>query len=274
MKIAITWANWFVWSYLTNYFWKKYKIIAFNRQFDKIVWNVQYIKWDLNTKLNRNFKFDIFIHSAADTSYTKKKSIMIKNNVLINKNILNIVNKSNCKHFIYISSSSVYQWLSWCISTRENINKKNLKNSYSLTKFLSEEYIKNNLDKNINLTILRPRAIYWKWDRVLVPNILKNKIFRKLILPWNWKTKTSLTDIYFFINKVNETIINKKYWIYNVSSKIDTYENIYKQLVKEYHLRWIIKIPIFIFKILYFFNKNKYSYIVDNFNNDKILCEK
>jgi nucleoside-diphosphate-sugar epimerase len=63
----------------------------------------------LKKKYTKIFDFDIFIHSAADTGYEKSKKEMIKNNVEINKNILDLVNKSNCKHFIYISSSSVYQ---------------------------------------------------------------------------------------------------------------------------------------------------------------------
>jgi nucleoside-diphosphate-sugar epimerase len=263
-KIVITWSSGFVWSYLVKYFSKlNFEVIAFNRE-----------NWNLRKKYLKKFDCDIFIHCASDTNYEKNRKEMIKNNVEINKNILDLVNNSNCKHFIYISSSSVYQWIYWKIWENEKINKKNLKNSYSLTKFLAEEYIKTNLNKNINLTILRPRAIYWKWDRVLVPNILKNQIFWYLILAWNWKTKTSISEINDFINFIWNIVDNKKYWIYNFASSVDTYENLYKKIIKDYNLRWIIKIPIFIFKFLSLFNENKYSYIVDTFWNDKILERK
>ena len=261
MKIAITWSDWFVWSYLVNYFEKKwFEVIALNRK-----------KWDLREKYKEKLEFDIFIHSASDTWYEKSKKEMMENNVEINKNVLYLVNKSNCKHFIYISSSSVYQWISWNIWTDVEINIKNLKNSYSLTKYLAEKHIKKYLNKNIKLTILRPRAIYGDWDKVLVPNILKNQFFWRLILPWNGKSKTSLTEIIFFIKEIEKIILEKKYWILNIYSEVDDYENLYKKIVLEYNLKWIIKIPIFIFKFFSIFNENKYSYIVDTFGNDKIL---
>lgn len=272
MKIAITWSNWFVWSYLVDFFWKDNKVYAFNRKMKKLEWNIEYIKWDLNYKFQDDIDFDIFIHCASDTWYEKSKKEMIRNNVEINKNVIDLVNKSNCKHFLYISSSSVYQWLSGEIKANIKINKNNLKNSYSLTKFLAEEYIKENIRNDIRLTILRPRAIYWKWDRVLIPNILKNQILWRLILPWNWKQVTSLTEINFFIDKINKFIENRKYWVYNISSEVNNYEDLYKQIVREYNLKWIIKVPMFIFRILSIFNNNnKYSYIVDTFWNDKVL---
>jgi len=262
MKVAITWTSWFVWSYLVKYFEEKwYEVIAFNRK-----------NWDLREKYSwEKIDFDIFIHSASDTNYEKSQKQMLKNNVEINKNVLDLVNKTNCKHFIYISSSSVYQWIHWQIWVDTKIDIKNLKNSYSLTKYLAEEYIKENLNKKIWLTILRPRAIYWKGDRVLVPNILKNQIFWRLILPWNWKVKTSISEINDFIDFVWKIVEKKQFWIYNFSSKIDSYENLYKEIVIENKLKWIIKVPIIIFKLLELFNKNKYSYIVDTFGNDKIL---
>jgi len=271
MKIAITWSKWFVWSYLVRYLSTNNDIFAFNRNINKSILKITYIKWDLKYKYIWQEDFDVFIHAAADTWYEKTKEEMIENNVIVNKNILDFVNRSNCRHFIYISSSSVYQCLSWKITTNINIDKENLQNSYSLSKYLSEEYISHNLNKSINLTILRPRAIYWKWDRVLVPNILKNKIFWRLILPWNWKNITSVTEINDFIKKIEEVIVSNKYWIYNISTKIESYNYLYKTIVVDFNLKWIIRIPLFLFKLLSIINKNKYSYIVDTFWNDKIL---
>jgi nucleoside-diphosphate-sugar epimerase len=82
-----------------KYFSKlNFEVMSFNRQ-----------NWDLREKYTKKFNCDIFIHSASDTNYEKSKKEMIKNNVKINKNVLELINNSNCKHFIYISSSSVYQ---------------------------------------------------------------------------------------------------------------------------------------------------------------------
>jgi nucleoside-diphosphate-sugar epimerase len=274
MKIAITWSNWFVWSYVVKYFSKENEIIAFQRQKDEIVWNIKYIKWDLREKFSKDIDFDIFIHCASDTWYWKTKKEMIENNVFSNKNILELVNKLNCKHFIYISSSSVYQWISWVIDENIIINEKNLTNSYSLTKYLAEQYIINNLNKNIKLTILRPRAIYWSWDRVLEPNILKHKIWNRLLLLWNGKNITSLTSIESLINSIFLVIRNQKnnFEIFNISDeKTKNMEEIYLEISKKYNLSWIIKIPIQIIKTFEFFNKNKISYLIDSFEKEKIL---
>lgn len=271
MKIAVTWSNGFVWSYVVKYFSKDYKILAFNRNIEESKWNIDYLKWDIRDKYLWKIDCDIFIHSAADTTIENSKITMINNNVKSNKNIVDLLNNSECKHFIYISSSSVYQWLSGLISSNVIINQENLLNSYSLSKYLSEQYLINNLNKSIKLTILRPRAIYGKWDNVLVPKILKNKLFSRLILPWNWQNKTSITNINDFISVIDEIMVHWKKWIYNCFTKTDTYENLYKKIVIDYKLKWIIKVPIFIFKFLMIFNKNKYSYIIDTFDNDKIL---
>lgn len=273
MKIAITWSNWFVWSYAVKYFWNNNEIIAFQRQKNKKIWNIEYIKWDLKEKYKWFFDCDIFIHCASDTWYEKSKKEMIKNNVEINKNILEVINKSNCKHFIYISSSSVYQWITWIIDKNTPINESNLINSYSYSKYKAEVFIKDNIKKDIKLTILRPRAIYGEWDKVLEPNILKYQIFWKLILLWNWKNKTSLTEINYFIKEIDLIIKNQvnMFEIINISNEIKDMENIYKELATKHKLKWIIKIPIYILKCLYFLNPNKISYLIDSFENDKIF---
>lgn len=276
MKIAITWTTWFIWWKLVKDFANKnIEVLAFWRK-ENFSWfenfsNVSYFSWDINNKLQNNDilkKIDIFIHSACNLDYSKSKKELIKDNVNSLENILEAT--KSIKHFIYVSSSSVYQWKNWIIKVKDDIKIKDLKNSYSLSKYLAERYILDNF-KNDKVSILRPRAVYWEWDRILVPSILKNQIFWRLILPWNWKNITSITDINDFIIFIEQIILNKKTWIYNFSSKVDTYENLYLEIANKYNLKWIIKIPIIIFKLLSFFNKNKYSYLVDTFWWDKII---
>lgn len=274
MKIAITWSNGFAGSYAVKYFSQEHEIIAFQRQKYEIQKNITYTKWDLRDVYNDSFDCDIFIHVAADTWYEKSKQEMIQQNILSNQNVLEIVNNSHCKHFIYISSSSVYQWLSWIIDESVEIDERNLENSYSFTKYWAEKYIIEHLRTDMKLTILRPRAIYGIWDRVLEPNILKHQIFWRLILLWNGKNITSLISIENFIQAI-DIIIKKqttKFEIFNISDdKTKTMEEIYNGIVLKYKLNWIIKIPLFFLKIFYFLNPNKISYLLDNFWFDKIL---
>ncbi len=274
MKIAITWSNGFVWSHAVKYFSQKNEIIAFQRQKYQIQNNITYKKWDLRDAYNDSFDSDLFIHAAADTGYEKSKQEMMEQNVISNKNVLDIVNNSHCKHFIYISSSSVYQWLSWCIDESVEIDENNLENSYSYSKYLAEKYIKENLKKDIKLTILRPRAIYGIWDRVLEPNILKHQLFWRLILLWNGQNITSLTSIDHFIHTI-DLVIKKQtsnFEIFNVSDLVTkNMEENYREIVRKYRLKWIIKIPIWILKVFKCLNRNKISYLIDNFEKDKIL---
>jgi len=169
MKIAITWSTWFIWSYLVKFFSKSWwEVIAFWRKKETDIFenykNIKYISWNINNKFNEKLEsIDIFIHSAANLDYEKSKNLLIEDNVNSLKNILEVT--KNINHFIYISSSSIYQWQSWILKVGDKISEENLLNSYSLTKYLAEQYILKNFKNNI--TILRPRAVYWKWDRVL-----------------------------------------------------------------------------------------------------------
>lgn len=274
MKIAITWACGFVGSYAVKYFEQEHDIIAFQRQKSEMQDATVYKKWDLRDTYSEDFDCDVFIHAAADTGYEKSKQVMITQNALFNKNVLQLVNHSHCKHFIYISSSSVYQWISGRIDESVEINEKNLVNSYSFSKYMTEKYIKENLRKDIKLTILRPRVIYGIWDRVLEPNILKHQIFGRLILIWNGKNSTSLTDINYFIETIETVMKQQKssFEIYNISDrKTKKMETIYQELIWKYHLKWAIKIPLVIIKTLYYFNPNKFSYLIDSFWCNKIL---
>lgn len=274
MKIAITWSNGFVWSYLVSFFSKEHEIIAFQRQKYEVQNNITYKKWDLRDIYTDSFDCDIFIHAASDTWYEKSKQEMMKQNVISNQNVLDIVNRSHSKHFIYISSSSVYQWLSGVIDETTEIDENNLENSYSYSKYMAEKYIQEHLRKDIKLSILRPRAIYGIWDRVLEPNILKHQIFKRLLLLGNGKNITSITSIENFIQFI-DIIVKKQttcFEIFNVSDiKTKSIEENYKEISKKYSCKWIIKIPIFLLKIFYFINPNKISYLIDNFDKNKVL---
>lgn len=54
-------------------------------------------------------------------------------------------------------------------------------------------------------------------------------------------------------------------------TKTKSIEENYNEIVQKYKLNWIIKIPIFFIKLVYFLNQNKISYLLDNFWKNKIL---
>lgn len=274
MIIAISWSTWFIWSHLVNYFSENHEIIAFNRRKQDRHKNINYVIWDLNEKIEKQYDFDFFIHCASDTGYDKSDSFMIKNNVESNKNVMELVNNTSCKHFVYLSSASVYQWLSWTINEEVVINKDNLTNPYSLSKFLAEEYIIRNLKRDVKLTIFRSRWVYWDWDRTLLPNLLKHKIINRLLMIWNGETKTSLTYVSNFVESVKVVLDNQQsnYEIFNVwDNDIYSFKMIYELILKKTDFDWYFPIPNWILTILKLINSKKYNYLADSFLNDKIL---
>lgn len=233
--------------------------------------SVKYAYFDYSTKIPQTQLFqdiDVFIHCGSCTDYTQSKKYMLEQNVLSLKNIQKI--SATAKHFIYISSSSVYQWLWWKISSNVSIDENNLENSYSYSKYKAEEYIRWNFT-NTYISILRPRAIYWKGDTTLVPQVLQNSFFWYLLLPWDWKSRTSVSEVWGFCQFIYKISQQKASWIYNYASDILTYNEIYRKIQNDYQKKGIIYIPMWIFKTLYLHNRNKYSYIIDTFSKDKIL---
>lgn len=274
MKLAITGANGFVGNALVKYFSQEHEVIAFQRQMQQQAGNISYEKWDITESYEDTISCDVCIHAAADTGYQKSRSFMYEQNVATCKNIIDYVVRSGCKHLFYISSSSVYQGISWIIDETISIDEKNLRNSYSFTKYQAEKYFQAHIPQGIKLTILRPRAIYGEGDRILEPTILQYQICKRLLLLWNGNTRTSLTNIHFFISAIDGVIKKQKtsFEIFNITDvQTKTYNQIYDELIIKYQLKGKIHIPLIFFKIMYFLNPNKISYLLDSFGNDKIL---
>lgn len=272
MKVVITWGSWFVWKELVKLYHEKwYKVISCQRKKVQEIEGVIYKYFDYTFPIQVDADFwdiGIFIHCGSCTDYTIFKKHMLQQNVNSLKNIQKI---SSCaEYFIYISSSSVYQWIWWNISTNVEINEDSLLNSYSYSKYKAEQYIRNNF-KNKYISILRPRAIYGDGDTTLIPQVLKNSIFWYLLLPGNGNTRTSISNIDEFCAFIFHTSQSNKWEIYNFSSEIQSYNQIYKKIQRDYDKRWVLHIPLWILQVVYYFNRSKYSYIIDTFWKDKIL---
>lgn len=272
MKVVITGAAGFVWKNLVQaYAQAWHEVIACQR---KKWWEqagVRYAYFDYTLQIEQSDIFEnigVFIHSGSCTDYTWSREKLFLQNVESLKNILEI--SKNAQHFIYISSSSVYQGISWEISVQTQIQESNLENSYSYSKYKAEQYIQQHFH-NQYISVIRPRAIYGAWDTTLIPQVLKSSIFWYLLLPGNGLNKTSLSDVWAFVEYIMKLSTYTTSWIYNFSTELRSYEEIYTQISQEYSQKGIIHIPLWVCKILKLYNKNKYSYILDTFWNDKIL---
>ena len=135
VNIAITGANGFVGSNISNYLSKysKYKIFAYHRNFIKNKkYNINYINKDLSRSIKFNNNISILIHCASSTPPKRSESECLRDNILIDKNILRAIKKSKIKKVIFISSISVYKKYNLqTINENSLLDKKNL---YALSK--------------------------------------------------------------------------------------------------------------------------------------------
>lgn len=275
MKIAITWVTWFVWGYLAEYFSKQgHEVIWFWRKVFSLDW-VRYLKWDIRYPYpHKMTKIDLFIDTASDIDYMKSESVLIDNNVVSLKNIHDLLIRSGCKRYFYISSSSVYQWLHWVLQENLELDPCYLQNSYAISKYLAEQYISQYFQEDIQVSILRPRAIYGTDDKTLLPNIINHSFLWYLFLLWNGKTKTSLTAIENISIAIEKIFIGQTSFreIYNVSDDGEyTYNMIYEKIIEKKWMRWLVRINWFLLSVLSLFQSNKWKYLIDMFEHDKIL---
>lgn len=97
------------------------------------------------------------------------------------------------KHFIYISSSSVYPPNGTLHTEDEAVNFESLSN-YGVSKRTAEQWLLS--EKRFErLSILRPRAIYGLGDRVLVPRLIRLKKGKFILIPGGLPYPVSLTHI-------------------------------------------------------------------------------
>jgi nucleoside-diphosphate-sugar epimerase len=136
---------------------------------------------------------DIVIHAAALASDTASFDEAYQVNVKGTENVLRAARQVN--HFINISSSSVYHYRKGrgMFETDSGVDFDCL-SPYGQSKWLAEELVRGNRG-NFKKTIFRPRAIYGKYDQLLLPRLLKLVKGDKIILPAHLTKQISLTHI-------------------------------------------------------------------------------
>ncbi|EKE29538.1 MAG: Nucleoside-diphosphate-sugar epimerase [uncultured bacterium (gcode 4)] len=278
MKVAITWSTWFVWQHLVNLFSSRWdEVTAFWRRENFSFWSdkIKYIKWDITRRIDsnlRNQQFDVFISSASETNWKYPLWEMMKNNANSVQNVLELAN--NSEHCIVVSTSSVYQWLDWVLKESQAINEGSLKNSYALTKFLAEQEYLKKFEASKKLTILRPRAIYWKWDRILIPSILQASLFNRLCMFWHWENLTSITHINNLCSAILFLIENQRdnRQVYNISDpEAIKMGEIFEIIKTRFAKSGIIHMPESAISIWRLWSENIFSYYADLFTLNKVL---
>lgn len=260
MKIAITGATGFVGSHLIRHLSKEgHEIIAYGRTSsppEQLKQVASYQQWNLDDfLLPKAFDGDVFIHTAGFVEFWGSYEDMYKTNVEGTLKALGVA--KNAKHFIYISSASVYD--SWKDKRKVSENArlpKQYANNYALTKSEAEKIILKKADNFKNVTIIRPHAIYGPGDRTLVSRILASISNNKTILVGSGNNKFSITHIGNLCYGISLIIHSKQKGlkIYNLTDSENLAINeIYEHLFNALNLKVkIVHIPYFMVKPLAF----------------------
>lgn len=127
-----------------------------SKKFSSIKYVVSAIEDYLNTNINILKTFDLVIHTASVLPYKGNKDLLIETNIKTTRYLISKVAEIEDLFFIYISSSGVYGKPHNLPVTRST--KFNALDLYAETKVVSEETIRNTLNKNF-YSIIRPRTI-------------------------------------------------------------------------------------------------------------------
>lgn len=242
-KVLITGSEGFIGKNLINYLFKlkKYKLYGLDKK--KLKTKKYYFYRQDLSKLKKNINFDYIVHLAAIKNPHFKDF-----NVLINENLFKSINffnnfKNKKTKFIFASSEWVYQTNKNISHFDENfkIEIKNL-NFYSLSKFLFEEYIRNNLNFYKSVSILRLGIVTGSKETAVdyLYNAYKNK--KKIITVNsldNARNYISINDLVQNIEKIFS--ISKSSTLNITGSKKITLKKICSDLSKKFNHYPIIK---------------------------------
>lgn len=199
MKIGITGTTGFVGSHLIRHLSKEgHQIIAYGRKNsppEPLKEFADYKIWDLDSSVRPDlFHGDVFIHTAGYVEFWGSYKDMYKTNVEGTIKALEMA--KGAKHFIYISSASVYGSLKEKRNVSENARyPEQYANNYGLTKSEAEKMIIQHAHNFEKVTIIRPHAIYGPGDRTLVPRILASIKGDKAFIIGQGKNKYSITHV-------------------------------------------------------------------------------
>jgi nucleoside-diphosphate-sugar epimerase len=147
--------------------------------------DIRTINWDILNQLN----IEVIYHLAGisnDPGNGVSKETGMAINLYATMRLYDYLSKTNVKRFVYPSTCSVYGKNNEDVVNEQT--KVNPISDYAYAKSKVEEYIKNNLNPELAVTILRPATVYGYSMRqrfdLLINKILINTIFnRKFELP-------------------------------------------------------------------------------------------
>lgn len=217
MKIIITGATGFVGGSLMRYFSQAgHEVVGMGRNltFKKEIEKFgQFVQADISHSFPK-MNADVCIHAAGLASDTANYKQLYRANL---KGTQNVHESVSCSKFIFVSSSSVYNFGAKPIKETDPIDLSKL-HKYGKSKRLAELHLQENLNPEQSLLILRPRAIYGIGDRLLIPKLINRSARGYFLSPGHLDIQTSLTHVSHLIHACEASMSkNNKFQVYNVA---------------------------------------------------------
>ena len=150
---------------------------------------------DRNQVLENFKKADCVIHCAGQAGDWGKYKEFYNVNVTGTKNVIDACIKYGIQKIIFISTPSIYYNGQNRFNVKESDPLPDRQFKYGKTKLLAEEKLLESQIRGIQSIIFRPRAVYGKYDRIIVPRILKMAEGKHLPLINNGEAKVDITYI-------------------------------------------------------------------------------
>jgi nucleoside-diphosphate-sugar epimerase len=151
----------------------------------------KYVRADIQHDLPRQAA-DVVVHAAALASDSARWADLKRANVDGTRHVFEATR--DCRCFIYISSSSVYDFQNAVHFEDESVDYQQL-SPYGRSKRMAEDWLLEQDWSGRNLFILRPRAVYGVGDRVLLPRLLRLVKFGQIMAPGDMRVSCSLTHV-------------------------------------------------------------------------------
>jgi len=164
---------------------------------------------------------DFVVHCAAKAGDWGKYKEFYETNVIGTKNVINACIQKGIKRIIFISSPSVYFNGENRFDILEDDPVPEKQFSYGKTKLISESELLSIKNIGLKAIILRPRAVYGKYDNIIIPRILKLSEKKRFPLINNGQALTDITYIENLIDAVRACFsAPDSAWneIYNISN--------------------------------------------------------
>jgi UDP-glucose 4-epimerase len=176
MNILITGGCGYIGSHLSTFFKKNDTIILldnFSNSKNKVIRNVTLISKSkiiiINSNVNdvvllvkiiKKYNIKNIVHLAALKSISdsvKHPDMYFENNFVSTVNVISAMKKTKCKNLVFSSTAAIYQGSRSFFLKEDNKIFYNLLNPYAMSKYLSEEFLKNAclINNNLNVVCLR-----------------------------------------------------------------------------------------------------------------------